>query len=147
MDIFWQFMYEISMNLTWSSCPLICNCIRDHFWLIVTQSLESIPEFRFKLISSSSAVMGFFECFLRFISRETPELNPIISLLIQYFSSEIIVKTICCSSKWCYVFFEFFWSMSYKAYSMYKKCHSRGAKFVMELCICASLAWVANSSI
>ena len=52
------------MDLTCVTSFSVSDGVRDHLRLIISQSSESIPKLRARLLSSTHAVMRFFEYFL-----------------------------------------------------------------------------------
>jgi len=68
MKMFWCLVNEVTMNLTGVASLSVSNGIRDHLWLIISQSSESIFKFWTKLVSSTQTVMSFFECLMCFFA-------------------------------------------------------------------------------
>ena len=57
-------MDEITMDLTGVTLFGVSDGVRDHLRPIISQSSESIPKLRTRLMSSTDASMRFFEYFL-----------------------------------------------------------------------------------
>ena len=64
VKISWCLMDKITMDLTGVTSFGISDGIRDHLRPIISQSSESIPKLRTRLMSSTHAIMRFFEYFL-----------------------------------------------------------------------------------
>ena len=52
------------MDLTGVTSFGVSDDVRDHLGLVIPQSMESIPKLRARLMSSTNAIMCFFEYFL-----------------------------------------------------------------------------------
>jgi len=57
-------MDKVTMDLTGITSFGISDGVGDHLGLVIPQSMESIPKLRARLMSSTNAIMCFFEYFL-----------------------------------------------------------------------------------
>jgi len=80
------------MDLTGVTSFGISDGVRDHLRPIISQSSESIPKLRTRLMSSTHAIMRFSEYFLCLPLRQTAEEDPIMRSTIQYSRDRIIVE-------------------------------------------------------
>ena len=73
----WCLMDEVTMDLTGVTSFSMSDGVRDHLRSIISQSSESIPKFQIGLMSSTYAIMRFFEYFMCLLLRQTAEEDPI----------------------------------------------------------------------
>ena len=64
MKMSWFLMNEVDMDLIGVASLSVNDGVRDHLWPVIPQSWESIPKLRARLMSSTHAIMRFFEYFL-----------------------------------------------------------------------------------
>ena len=60
----WCLVDEATMDLTGVTSLDVSDGIKDHLWAIIPVSSESISKLQTRLMSSTHAVMRFFEYFL-----------------------------------------------------------------------------------
>ena len=90
--ISWCLVNEVIMNLTSVASLSVSDGVRDHFWPIISKSLESISKFWTRLVSSTHTVMSLFECFLCLFLRQAAEDDTIMWSAIQCSYDRIVVE-------------------------------------------------------
>ena len=85
-------MDEVTMDLIGVTSFGVSDGVKDHLWPIIPQSSESISKLRTRLMSSTHAIMRFFEYFLCLLLRQTAEEDPIMRSTIQCSRDRIIVE-------------------------------------------------------
>ena len=71
------------MDLTGVTSFSVSDCVSDHLRPIISQSSESIPKLRTRLMSYAHASMRFFEYFMYLLLRQTAEEDPVMRSAIQ----------------------------------------------------------------
>jgi len=88
----WCQVDEFTMDLIGVTSLGVSDGFRDHLWPIIPQSLELIPKLGARLMSSTHAVMRFFEYSLCLFLWQAVEEDPIMRSAVQCSRDRIIVE-------------------------------------------------------
>jgi len=88
----WCLVDEVTMDLTGMTSLGVSDGVRDHLWPIIPQSSELISKLWTRLMSSTHAVMHFFEYFLCLLLWQAVEEDPIMRSTIQCSCDRIVVE-------------------------------------------------------